>query len=180
MTRGTWGSDADDLYRSFFAFTRVFLVRPDSTGRLISIYISSSSQLSNFHHSAWSLPKELTPLKKHEITAYLQAPSKKKKGDLFAAYEIAEDPKEWLETRASGAGGEDEDMEVEDEDELAEEVDEEPEESAGKKRKRGGEKKASGAADNKAKKAKLEKLAKSKKVSLANRSHAAGFVRLSG
>jgi hypothetical protein len=133
-----------------------------------------------FHlHSAWSLPKELTPLKKHEITAYLQAPSKKKKGDLFAAYEIAEDPKEWLETRASGAGGEDEDMEVEDEDELAEEVDEEPEESAGKKRKRGGEKKASGAADNKAKKAKLEKLAKSKKVSLANRFLADGFVRLS-
>lgn len=50
----------------------------------------------------------------------------------------------------------------EDEDELADEVDEEPVEDAGKKRKRGGEKKP---ADTKAKKAKLEKLAKSKKVS---------------
>ncbi|KAH8090758.1 hypothetical protein HD553DRAFT_303285 [Filobasidium floriforme] len=135
---------------------KVQRAKPSGTRQIASMFFPTGDY-------AWSLPKELTPLKKHEITAYLQAPSKKKKGDLFAAYEIAEDPKEWLETRASGAGGEDEDMEVEDEDELAEEVDEEPEESAGKKRKRGGEKKASGAADNKAKKAKLEKLAKSKK-----------------
>ena len=124
-------------------------------------------------HSAWSVAKDLVPLKKHEITAYLQAPSKKKKGELFTAYEVAEDPADWLAGRASGDA--DEDMEgAEDEDELADEVDEEPEESAGKKRKRGGEKKTSGAADTKAKKAKLEKLAKSKKVRSLDQGRAHG------
>lgn len=114
-------------------------------------------------HSAWSTAKQLTPLKQHEITAYLQAPNKKKKGELYMAYEIAEDPQDLLNGRAAGL--EDQDMEGgEDEDELADEVDEEPEEGS-KKRKRATEKKAT---DTKAKKAKLEKLAKSKKVSLAS------------
>ena len=96
-------------------------------------------------------------MKAHEITAFLQS-GNKKKGDLHKAYQLAEDPTDWINSLNTGDAMED----GEDEDELADEVDEEHVEDAGKKRKRGGEKKP---ADTKAKKAKLEKLAKSKKVS---------------
>jgi hypothetical protein len=104
--------------------------------------------------SAWCTSKDIAPLKSHEISAFLQS-ANKKKGELHKAYTLAEDPTEWIESLKSGVVDHDED-----EDELADEVDEEPVEDEGKKRKRGGEK-----TDTKAKKAKLEKLAKSKKAS---------------
>jgi hypothetical protein len=112
-----------------------------------------------FVFSAWSTPRDLKALKPHEITAYLQSPSKTKKSELYEAYRVAEDPSEWIkdmEDRANQVN-----QVGEDEDELAEEDEEEEETApATKKRKRISATDKKG--DTKAKKAKLEKLAKSK------------------
>jgi hypothetical protein len=79
-------------------------------------------------------------LPKHEIDAYLKnSSSKKTSGELWAAYEIAADPRKWLAERDAAAKAEAKkhSTPADDEDELAEE-DEEEEETAksGGKRKR--------------------------------------------
>lgn len=113
-----------------------------------------------FVFSAWSTPRDLKALKPHEVTAYLQSPSKTKKSELYEAYRVAEDPSEWLKDQEDRANQVN--QVGEDEDELAEEDEEEEEETAPatKKRKRISATDKKG--DTKAKKAKLEKLAKSK------------------
>jgi hypothetical protein len=47
-------------------------------------------------------PKELTPLVKHEIEAYINEPHKKN-GELLEGYKIALDPSEWLTQKKSEA-----------------------------------------------------------------------------
>lgn len=100
------------------------------------------------HLSSWLSPSDVKPLPKHEIDAYLKSSANKKtNGNLFAAYTLAADPKQWIaeraEERAEQKAAEErrrnglEEEGAEDEDELAEDnEEEEPAAKTGGKRKR--------------------------------------------
>ncbi|GMK56366.1 hypothetical protein CspeluHIS016_0302060 [Cutaneotrichosporon spelunceum] len=107
---------------------------------------------------SWLPPKEIQPLKKHQIQSFLNEGHRKAAGNLREAYETALDPSEWdqvqEEYRREREAAE---MEAdEDVDELEEEEGEEGE-PAGKKRKR-----AAPAPKKESKKAKVTKKAEDK------------------
>lgn len=111
-------------------------------------------------HSSWSKFNELTHLKPHDITSYINSGNKKRSGALFKGYKIAQDPEEFIQDkleavrRAENAKS----AVAEDQDELENAEDEE--ETGGKKRKRADKK------DQPVKKAKATKEPKSKTVSI--------------
>lgn len=105
--------------------------------------------------SAWLAPRDLSHLKPHEISAFINEPHKKK-GDLMEAYKIAADPAEWEEQKNEEQAAAEE--AAADQDEGVDELDEADDAETGGKRKRAEPKK-----DAKKKKAKLEALSKKQK-----------------
>ncbi|SCZ89353.1 BZ3500_MvSof-1268-A1-R1_Chr9g10378 [Microbotryum saponariae] len=108
---------------------------------------------------AWTAPRDISSLTKDEIDTYVSS-SSKKKGDLLEAYKIAKDPSSWLKAREDEANAV---AAYDDEDMLAS-----ADEASGSKGKATTKKRKAVAAkkdpveDKKAKKAKLEKLAKTR------------------
>ncbi|KAK4705920.1 hypothetical protein P7C70_g293, partial [Phenoliferia sp. Uapishka_3] len=114
---------------------------------------------------AWTKARDISTLSPREITSYITNPGKKS-GDLLKGYKIADDPAPWNADRegAEQQRAADEAELEKDQDQLASGDEEMNGGEASKKRKRKSE---AGAAkkepdDKKAKKAKLEKLAKSR------------------
>ncbi|SGY14265.1 BQ5605_C010g06123 [Microbotryum silenes-dioicae] len=108
---------------------------------------------------AWTARRDISSLTKDEIDTYVSS-SSKKKGDLLEAYKIAKDPSSWLKMREDEANAV---AAYDDEDMLAS-----ADEASGSKGKAATKKRKAVAAkkdpveDKKAKKAKLEKLAKTR------------------
>lgn len=132
--------------------------------------VTNHQTIYSFLFSSWLGPKDLTHLTPKKITEYIEGSgSKKVNGKLYLGYEAAADPKAFLDGLSAPA---DDDEVDEDEDELVDEeeeeeavVEDEEEEAApvDKKRKRASA--VSKKETAKEKKAKLQKLSKSKKVS---------------
>lgn len=72
-----------------------------------------------FYLSAWLMPKDISRLKRHEIDAYINEPSKKS-GELLAAYRVALDPSEWEAGRPAPGADEDEDADADADGEIDE------------------------------------------------------------
>ncbi|SCV69712.1 BQ2448_1106 [Microbotryum intermedium] len=108
---------------------------------------------------AWTAPRDLSSLTPDEIDTYVSS-SSKKKGDLLEGYKIAKDPSAWLKAREDEANAA---AAYDDEDMLAS-----GDEASGSKGKAATKKRKAVVAkkdpveDKKAKKAKLEKLAKTR------------------
>jgi len=97
---------------------------------------------------SWLVPKEISPLQKHEIEAFIAQPSKKS-GELLKGYKIAQDPVTWEEEKKKSAAEEEEaEMNAEidqldGEEDAAADGDDGEEKKPGRKRKRESESKAS-------------------------------------
>jgi hypothetical protein len=84
--------------------------------------------------SSWLASRDITPLKKHQIDAFITEPHRKASGALREAYQTAQDPTEWDANQSAARRQAEEEAEAEvdeDVDELEEEDD-----GASKKRKR--------------------------------------------
>jgi len=84
--------------------------------------------------SSWLPPREISPLKPHQIDAFINEPHRKASGSLRTAYLTAQDPTEWDAQQAAALRQLEEAEADEDVDELEEEEDEEEEPTSGKRK----------------------------------------------